>query len=116
MHLSSRSFGPLAGRGALPVYGMIICASVLVTHSLTYVIIGSGLGYEANPFAGATIWMPAWLNLAVWEGALVGILTFLLRKFEANRTAVLITIVPVMVFFVADAVNDVVVACRLGLL
>jgi len=112
---NSRQVGFLLTKDAVAFYGVAICTCVIISHTLTYAILNSGHGFERNPMALATLWMGPVLNLAIWGGFMAGLAVFMWSKFEKNRSVVLVVMLPLFVFCLADAANDMIVAFQCGL-
>ena len=106
----------LFSRTSVAMYGVVICASMIVSHSLTYLIIARGSGHEANPMALLTLWIPPALNVALWGGGMAVMMSLMWERFERNRDVVLATIFPLLFITVADAANDLIVAVQVGIL
>jgi hypothetical protein len=103
-------------RRTVALCGFLVCASILITHTLTYAIIGDGRGYEMNPAAFATLWMPPVLNVALWVGGMAGFMLYLYEKFDGNREVVTALSTALVAFALFDLANDVLVALQVGLI
>jgi hypothetical protein len=103
------------GKQAVAINGPTICASVLISHSLTYMILDTGPGFEMNPLALGTLWVGPMVDISLWEGGMAGLTTYLWDKFERHKELVLALIIPMLVMTVFDAANDIIVALHLGL-
>jgi hypothetical protein len=103
------------GKRAVAIYGLTICGSVLISHSLTYMILDTGRGFEMNPLALGTLWLGPVVNISLWEGGMAGLTTYLWEKFERHKELVLALIIPILAMTVFDAANDIIVALHLGL-
>jgi len=107
---------PLSSKSALFTYAVVVCCSVLVSHSMTYSLINSGLGMEANPGADATIWMPPILNITFWEGGVVTFFATGWRSFRKYQDLFMPLALALTVVCAADAANDIFVCFQVGLL
>jgi len=114
--LDTRSLSRLYNRRTVALCGFLVCASILVTHTLTYVIIGDGRGYEMNPAAFATLWIPPALNVALWVGGMAGFMVFLYEKFDGNREVVAALSTALAAFALFDLTNDLLVAIQVGVI
>ena len=103
-------------RRALIPYALLITGSLITSHLLTYWLIFTGRGYETNPIAALTIWMPPGLNLGVWFGGVMAIFSLEWQHFEKHKKIFGTFTMAWTLICLFDAVNDLAVCTQVRLL